>query len=376
MTIALVLTALLALPLALVLVRFSAKRNQVQPVDLDLDVEQRFIAALLADPCQWLRVEEVLPAEAFLDEAARSAYQELSFIATTSGLSAYSYRGPDEQAVDIALTAALADEKIQTALTEPLRHLTAAYEAASSRFVALEDPTKLLDLGSTVLGHHESRAQNTPRSPFVFDAAQKTMRRLYVAPTRRRYVATAIAAMVAASIGTLSVFHALSSPAARVVGLAALLTLLATSIEVALVDLDTFYLDTPFFYATGALGWALSITANLLNHSPSHLISGVVTALGVAATFEFLARAFAALRGVTQGAGDTWIVLATVGIPAGLVGSWQVGLYSLLAGSVSTILGWLYLRARGRATAATPLAFGPYLATGWVLALTWFICLH
>ena len=75
------------------------------------------------------------------------------------------------------------------------------------------------------------------------------------------------------------------------------------------------------------------------------------------------------MRGRTQGAGDTWIVLVTAGVPAALTGSWQVGLYGMLAGCLLTIAFWSVQRMRGLATAETAMAFGPYLAAGWVISL-------
>ena len=367
------ITAALALPLSIALVAFAAKRNQAQPIDVDNAAERNFIAALLADPLQWLRVEEVLRAEAFVDVTARRTYEGLCDVAKITGLATYTYRGTDEAAVDRSVERAHGDATLTAALQNPLRNLIAAFETSSSVTVPTSPSANLLDLGSTVLTNAESRDQNTERSPFDLDEVTGTLTRRYVAPTLRRYIITALLGLLAAAVAAQAATMAISSPTARIVAMATILTLLATSVEVALVDLDTFYLDSPFFYISGALGWILAAATNWINHSLSHLIAGVVTALAVAATFEILARVFAKLRGVTQGAGDTWIVLATVGIPAGLVGNWRVGLYSLIAGSITAMLGWVVLRLRGKADATTPLAFGPYLATGWVLALVWFV---
>jgi prepilin signal peptidase PulO-like enzyme (type II secretory pathway) len=353
----------------LAVVPLATRRNLVQPVEQDLDAERELVALLTAHPFEWLRVEELLTTSAFTDPACAVRYTQLDRAARPV-LAAYAYRGDSDDELEEALSRARAElASTETAIARQLDQSASDPARLDTPAPDLSDvAARILDAGTRVLGAAAGRAHNTDRSPIGFEPHTLAPHRIHVRATTRRHVALVCVGLVAAVPSAILV-NAFTSSLSRALSLLAVLTLTATSAEVGLVDLDTFYLDTPVF-TLGALTASLfAILAQLADHHATRLLAGVVIAGAFALIFEGLAKAFSLLRGQTQGAGDTWIVLATAGIPSALTGSYSVGFFSMLAGCVLTIAFWLYQRLHNKATAQTAIAFGPFLALGAFCAL-------
>ena len=359
----------------------AARRNQRQPVEQEPAAELEVVALLLAHPEEWLRVEADLHVEDFTVPAAKVAYGALDTAARHSALADLRYRGHDVDELNAAIATARHDVALLSALTAETAAAADAladdprWPADGHRTVSAPEAlqARILGTGQDVLSARAGRDQNTERSPFLADPVTGTLTRGATVADRGRMMVATLLAALAAVVGTGAMHVAFTVTAAEALGVLALLALVFVSVEFAVVDLDTFYLDQQVFVAVGALSWLLALAAALVQHNPGRLIAGGVVAVGIALAFEGLSRLSTMLRGHAQGAGDTWIVLATAGVPAALTGSWQVGLYGMLAGCLFTIGFWLIQRVRGLITADTPVAFGPYLAAGWVAGLAWWM---
>lgn len=158
----------------------------------------------------------------------------------------------------------------------------------------------------------------------------------------------------------------------RMLAVIALTALAYGTVLWTLVDFDTLYIDTPTLIGLGGLAWAGSIGAALLAGEPHRLLGGLIASVAVAVLFEGTNLLYRLLRGRHGiGGGDTRLALVTIGVPASIVGTWNYGYGSLLAGLLLAVCAYPILRRTGHTGRTTPFAFGPYLATGWAaLALT------
>lgn len=238
------------------------------------------------------------------------------------------------------------------------------------------DDAAVVDAGQAVLeaGMDRNRLSGAglvlPTStPDSTDVTRPPLHRVYVPPERgRRLVSSSLAAAAFALAPGLASSSGMTG-AALVAATLSVLVLSVLSIVVSLVDLDTFYIDMPVFAAGSAVAWAGAAAAALLDGSPGRLLSGVGVIVVTALLFELGNRLHKLFRGHDgQGFGDTLILIATAGVPAALASSWTLGYYTIMAGMLLGVAGWVVGAARGRLTRSTPFAFGPYLSSGWVLA--------
>lgn len=349
----------------------AAKRNQSQPIEQELAAERRLASNLLEFPLGWFAVEELLLPEYFTDPAARATYEALFVAAENTDIARRAYRGDNDEELEALVTELSHDEDLLRRLNEELLSLRPANTALAQLSVH-DHLERIVADASTVLGSGIGRTeQNTAASPFVADPTTHVLSREKTTPNLSRVLVGAVLCALSGALGTYALYQATHTSLSLVCALASLVTMIFASVEVACVDIDTFYLDSPVLYTLGATSWLFAALAALADHHPSRVIAGVVTAVATAVTFEVMARLFAHFRGHTQGAGDTWIALLTVGVPAALTGSWRVGLYSIIAGSLLMVFYWTLQRLRRRVSASTPIPFGPFLAAGWVLALAW-----
>jgi len=146
------------------------------------------------------------------------------------------------------------------------------------------------------------------------------------------------------------------------------------SLEWAYVDWDTMYLDMPAFYLGSLISWLVMILGLTLNHHVSQLKSGIFMTILMIILFEGVNLFYKKFRGRDgMGLGDTFIIVATIGLPTALVGKWQMGYRIAMLSFVTGIIGWLLGKALKEKSKKSdkdqPFAFGPYLALGWVVAL-------
>lgn len=331
--------------------KLAAKRSWRQPIETCAAEEDAVLQWLAKDPAQWVRAYGVLGEEAFSTKERRARWHELEETALAAA-------GPTLRE-GIARAQEASDETAMDTACETLR------ETLGGEALTREDVESYLRSGGNVISAAASRAQNTERSPIeeVDDERGGALVRRFIPASGTRITGAAAAGALLGLAGALAVGERFEGVAlaAALVGVVALGI---GGVLVALIDLDTFYLDTASFWVWAGTSWAAMGSAVTLAGESDSLIVGAGASFGVAASFEIVARVWGKLRGITQGAGDTWIVVCTAGIPALIASTWQVAAWSVIAGSTCAVGHWAYLAVRRGATRETPIPFGPWLVAG------------
>lgn len=182
----------------------------------------------------------------------------------------------------------------------------------------------------------------------------------------RPSVSMQVVALVVTFLGSTAILNFESNWLGRV----ALLILLVASLEWAIVDLMTMYLDDKAFYLGVSLGWGLTILSLWEQKRLSQIIPGVVFTLAMVVIFEGINKYFRYRRGMDGlGFGDTLIIIGTVGIPTALAGAWVLGYRIVMLSFILGIMGFFYMKIVNKHKKTQPFAFGPYLAIGWVFGI-------
>lgn len=360
------------------LARFAARRTVAQPLSLALEQESRLLAALMADVTRYPLIAALTPA----DFAVGAHGRIYAALAAAAGPDAVPPPDADE-ATCRAIAATLADRagQIRAAVTATLAadtaHAATDFALVAQLTTAGEDLTDedLIAAGTQVYEVGNDRTSlagaglvlpsDTPDSA---DPAHPPLRRVQLAPSRLRRITTSAGLAVSALLVPAFVAHTGLTGFAGLLGGLALLVLLTLSAVIALVDLDTFYIDMPAFAVGAPAAWVTAAVALAVGGQLPHAVAGLIIVAGTALVFEGGNRVYRMIRKMDgQGFGDTIIIVATAGVPAALTGSYLVGYYGVMAGMLAGIAGWVAGAARGRLTRTSPYAFGPYLAIGWVL---------
>ena len=362
----LVAAAILGAIVSYFAVYFAARRTAHQPVDQDVDDERAALYALALSPADVFKVTPALRPEDFTNPELAERYKAFTedVLATLAAykptLDLEKATRKAKKAVKAATAAANNDP-----LTEELRVKYAYAPGDIPKF----DPKKkdqVLYYCGAVMSAGAFRELGTSRSPIVNNNG--TLSRAYAAPSRSRLVLSCLAGAAATLLLTIATQHIMLTSPPQLLAIAATLVLVFTCISLSCTDFDTYYLDTKSFWPLTALAWGLTALAQVYNHSPHRLLAGVTVVIFVAVLYESIAIGSSILRGVRQGVGDTMIILLTIGVTGALTGSWQIGLYSSILGGFSGIIEWVYRHRTKDASRKTPVAFGPHLCVGWVLA--------
>lgn len=394
---ALLCSAITAALAGTVLVEFAARRTVAQPLALALSEETTVLAGTLTALRRYPFIANIEP----IAFAAHHHHNIWAALREVLG----SYADYPDDATDADLTAAGThlQDNTDNILTALRNHLAVHSVSPTSDLARLEE---LLAHGHT---HGLGTAATDPRgaqadadvisaaesviyagkdrtdrgglglvvpgtNPNSLDPAHPPLVREHTAPSRLRRIAAATAGGVAgALIPGFATASGLTGAAAAAAGLT-LLLLTAGTVVLALVDLDTFYIDLRTWAVTGAATSATSLATALLVGDLSRLVYGVVMAaliIGVLEGTNVVFRVFTRRDG--QGFGDTLIVALTAAVPAAVAGDWRIGYWAVLAGSLCAAAAWIAARGTGRAARGGAFAFGPWLGCGWVLGMIWFV---
>lgn len=373
----------------------AARRTVTMPLTLALEAETELLAGVLGDLRRYPYLTNIKPSD-FASGAHARIWDALQ---QTLGPDAHMAEGASEEdcaTVGAALTGRANDILAGTAAllaagpapaADADRFGELAVVAGARGYITTADSSAqdvadgaVMTAAADVLAGGDDRNRLSgaglvlpTRTPDSCDPARPPLERVHVPPTRTRTQVTAALSALAASFipGTLTAAH-LAGPAALVGGLA-LALLLAASVVIALVDLDTFFIDMKVWVVGTVATWVAAVGAVALAGEMSRVVAGVVMVVATAVLFEGSNLLFKLARGVDgQGFGDTLIIVATVGAPAALTGSIEVGFWAVMGGLLAAIAGWVAGRVTGRVNRNTPFAFGPWLAAGWVIALVLF----
>lgn len=365
---------------------YAARRTVAQPLALALDDEVQVLVGVLAD-LRRLPYLTPLNDSDFAAGAHQRIWAALLAVADID-LSGLSDAPSDSECAAVGEKLAARSDEVHAELqrrlgTSPSRAVDLgrlAHLAAVSA-EALPTDAQVLEAASAVMQTGSDRARLAGPAPVVAtlnpdsaDPAHPPLARFYVGPTRlRRVLSGAVAGAVAAILPGLAASAGLSGPAAWI-AVAALCSMSAGSLVLALVDFDTMYVDLRTMVATGVVTWVLAPAAALAAGDVERVVAGVVVVAVAAVFFELMNRIHRWVRGTDGlGFGDTLILLVTAGIPSALTGDPMLALYSLIAGCATFVLAWVCGALAGKVTRHTPMAFGPYLAASWVLG--WLVSL-
>jgi len=267
-----------------------------------------------------------------------------------------------------SIDAILADRELTDQLSD--RDLWDAFAKSQNLYSDSSDKAAMSAVDSVNAAYQE-RSISPPHAEFEFHTSPEATlqnpgtwhRKLHRVSQARRLASALSVVAYTAVIPVL--LESVTSPYLAVMSW---LLMGAGLIVVSFVDHDTMSLDFKAWALALVGGWSFAILANLSH--PSWLLSGVAAALAVVVIFEVLNRAFFMLRGVHgQGFGDTLIVLASVGVPAALTGSWFIGYLSLMSALCAAIVFFLIRKVVTKSDKSQPFAFGPWLAVGPPVAL-------
>ncbi|MCP4843480.1 MAG: hypothetical protein GY901_00050 [Actinomycetia bacterium] len=350
--------AVVAVPCTLL----AARRNAAQPLEFAPEAERDLIGLVLQDPAAWLRLGGAVESGSFCDTELARLWEAIEAAVVESGLGAFATTSPKRIEAAVEAGRLHSQDAFNTHL---LRH--AGIDSALAGFGCVaQSPASVCDVvnaASKVVATSDARRLTTPRAPIVPTGdPEAPFRRVEVSAPTSRLAFTGVVAAVAgicASTG-LEALTMASLPTA-----AAVVSLVAASVVVALVDWDTFYVDFAALAAGAAAFWGLALSAVPF----SDLKVGVGVTVAVIVFFEGLGRLWLKLRGKTMGGGDTWIAALSCGVASAVVGTVMAGIAALLVGCFSMIGYWLVLRVRDGAGTDAPVAFGPHLLVGWPVAI-------
>lgn len=165
--------------------------------------------------------------------------------------------------------------------------------------------------------------------------------------------------------------------------LSTLSLLMFSSIAWAIVDIYTMYLDYDFFKISNfcsALILLLSLFSleGSLDEKTELLLKTLAVPIGILIFLQTILFIFKRIKGIEgMGLGDFYIIFPVTLIPLLYVNDFKFAFHSFMLSNILGILGWLILRAQGKLTSTKdPFAFGPYLATGWVITLFLYVAFN
>ena len=351
------------------LIRIARTRALVQPLPAHPDAEREVISSLLAAPERYVYIHQLRDAH-FTDEGLGELWA-----AITKRNAAVPVPDVERNKQAMRVLEGL-EELVPVDLDSHLREIDLSVEARSSLasvqgVTKHTDREKLIDQASLVYNAGEDRLEYAGNSHVELTGdPQKPLRRVLGATTIGRKLIVAVMLVVGGAV-SLAVGAGRSTDASGWLTTAALLVLTVGSVIWALVDQDTMYIDLPTFYIFTAGAWLLAILAGLLGEGLSVPLRGLVVSIVVVLFIEVINQIFRRVRGQHgMGGGDYLLIVATIGVPVAVTGDWLLGQWILILSLLAGIVGWVTARlTKPGFSKASPYAFGPYLASGWLLAL-------
>lgn len=372
---AILLGVLLAVCTPLVLM-VARRRVVAQPLETHLDAERSVLTHVLTTPGTYVYVHQ-LRGEHFVDQQLGSIWSLIA--AETVGVAIPTTPSEEHAAYELL---ANVESSVPTDLAE--RVLTRLKTAGDTGTVAM---LRELAGGTTVLSREElvaaaSKVYNAgvDRGEYAGSARiERTgdpLRPLRRIASRTSALRAAVSLVILATGGYLAERLAVlqGEGAARVAIAVAISLLTIGSVIWTLVDLETMYIDSASFYVLAGASWAAVAVAALLQENLNRALTGLLVVGGMVGFIEVVNRVYRRIRGRDgMGMGDYLLVLATIGVPVGITGNLLLGQVILIASLLAGIVGWGFARlTRPGFTRETPYAFGPYLASGWLLGvLVW-----
>lgn len=196
----------------------------------------------------------------------------------------------------------------------------------------------------------------------------------YVRVKRRasllRYVSSMVACGAGCAMSAWLVTHTTYMPGVGLhLAVLALCAIVASGIVIALVDLDTLYLDLWTIGVGGGAAWFLTAFYLQGNGQLSSLKYGVFAALSWGIALQLINFIYRLIRKQDgMGFGDIIIITMTAGVPSALAGDAAVGFIGVVSSFVLAVMFQLPLAIKRNSGGRTAFALGPYLCSGWIVA--------
>lgn len=344
-----------------------ARLSATRPVAYNPEAELRVLAAVWAQPARLAYLLDLTP-EDFANPGHARVW---AVMVSCSGLNPEDIRN-DEDACKIGDEFALRSPAWRSVVlrdtpsqyTELLASLTGPQFA---EIASQAQDESVVDSAAEVMSAAADRTVMNGNCPIAWsEAKQAPVRTPAAVSALRKLTAGAIAAAWALTAAALLSTNLANSSALAAAALVTAWLALGTGLTViAFIDADTMYLHVPIWATTTTLAWLAATLTAVFAQEPSRLIAGIVMAAVTAGLFEGLNFAYQKVRGTPgQGFGDTLIVLASVGVPSALTGSWMVGYAGVMGALVTAIAAFVVRKIRHQETTSQPFAFGPFLALG------------
>jgi prepilin signal peptidase PulO-like enzyme (type II secretory pathway) len=338
----------------------ASKRNLAQPIESDIKSENLVLEYLEKDPAQWVRAMTEMRVLDYSNKARRERYEKIENSARL--------HLREETVEQIKTASREGDEKLLQEIVDTLR------KELGGVALSVEEVKNYLDAGSSVVSNAAGREQNTERSKIVETGDdERPYKRESSEPSVQRLSFAGVCGGIGGVIAYLVPSARWDGPAVWY-GVLTMLLVLIGGVIVSYVDVDTYYLDTQTFWVWALASWLAVLASVWVAGESKTALTGGIAAAAVALGFEVVAFVWGKLRGLTQGAGDTWIAICTCGVPSALCGDWRVAVWSVLYAAILAAGHWSYLAAFKGASRETPVPFGPWLvAGGFVASLTWVV---
>ena len=332
-------------------------RSLAQPLGAHLEEERRIVRTLRARPSWYVYIHQ-LETEHFLDEASagtwsatKSANRHIEFPELPQS-EKKAYRLLEE--LEPQVNAGTASGEEPAATTEDIY---------ASREELVKAASKIYSAGMD-RGDYSGSGGIT-----LTDDPEHPIRREIPPVGGKRKLLT----VLLQTLGGLAAVTAVGS-SANLFGTLALAVLTVGSLIWLWVDVDTMYIDTKSFALFGGGAWALALLAGWQNDTFGDALTGLLVSAGIVLFIEIINRFYRRVRHQDgMGTGDYMLIVATIGVPVAVTGSWMLGQSILITSLVLGLLGWVIRRiSEPGFTRESPYAFGPYLAAGWMVAtLLW-----
>jgi hypothetical protein len=353
-----VLFALIGFIAGYPLARIAAQRSSRMPVDYNFEYESDFLAWIIQQPENIVRVLDV--------EDQYFAYMEhVALWGAIKDRCKSLPRLPDDASEEDIASASLGiPENLIDSLSLDFKSLILTLQSR-----VLADGVGM-EAAGYVFYTGKDRLLYPGTSPIERGGlGEPPLLRRYAPPSNFRYLMTSIFTSAGAAVTPLLAYSLWPSGPAYLLSIAALTTLTVGSVLWALVDYDTMLLDNISFYIFAGLAWLLTLAADIVGGEPIRAVQGFTLSFAIAVLFIVMNYLYKLIRKMDgMGSGDSFLVVATAGVPSGLAGQLNLWYLCAMGGMVVAILAFLFrYPTRYRISKETPFAFGPYLALGWII---------
>ena len=344
------------------IIKPSLIRSSKQPVSFDSDNEDIFLSYLLSHPKFWAEAS-IIQSIDFSQEAARKLWSEVDGLIKKEKIYPLSENSSDKLVKLVA-------EKIPSDIMNRLEYASIGNEYINKLKALSPTYEEAYAAGQLIINDSLDRGEYNGLSEIRHNG--DTFYRVLGEPSVGRKIWSPSVAAIALLFGYYLSAHSYRGPS-MVLSFLTIVALTVSTLEWALVDIDTMYLDMKYFIIGSVTTYLLTVATLFTDHRLKNIIPGLLVVGVFLILLEISNFIFRRIKGTNgMGFGDYYILVTSVGVPTMLSGSWFLGYRIIMLSLMIGIVGWGIGYTLGKTGRDKPFAFGPYLALGWVVAvITW-----